>query len=591
MLVVVAGTVRASTHPSVKLRRQENVLELGPAITEIRIIGNETFTKDALLAYTQLQESGIFSVSHFTERALDRDLDNLERFYRSQGFFEAEVVAEDLAVTEDGLEAQLLIGVYEGDRWTVSEIAFEGNENLSDEDLREATILEPGNPFVSAHVRSDQRTLLQAYARKSYLDAKATQEIERDDENRTAAITYELYEGGQARIGEIELRGNEKTRHYVVEREYRMKSGDLFDPEKIGESQAKIYETGLFTAVWMEPAEEDSGKDVRRLDVTVRERPSGDLDLRLGYATIDGLLAGAEVTNRNVQGQSITLGAAVYYSKITRSLHVSGGDPWFMSWPIGILVVAGYSWDDEVSYIGETTGGSVIFTKEYSKKLDFDVGYSYSRNVVFESSSSEIDVGTNTTGSLLFAVNYDARDNILDAKRGNLARVQVDVASTALGGTNDFIRPNLLWRGYRDVRRGVIGALSARYGWITSWEESGFVPVNERFLAGGEGSVRGYPRNSLGPTDNEGKPVGGKAVIELRGEVRFRRLGSWQLVLFVDAGMVWHDISAIDLSELAVGAGPGIRYGTPIGSLRFDAAKPINNDGDWQFYFGIGQAF
>jgi outer membrane protein assembly complex protein YaeT len=590
-VLAAAAGVRASTHPSVKLRRQELALELGPAVTEIRVVGNETFTKDELLMYTQLQESGLFSVSHFTERILDRDLDNLERFYRSQGFFEAEVVAEDLGISDDGLEAQLLIGIYEGDRWTITDITFEGNAHLSDDDLRAATILEPGSPFVSEHVRDDQNALLQAYARKSYLDAKATQEIERDDENRTAAITYEIVEGEQARIREIKLHGNDKTRHYVVEREYQMTSGDLFDPEKIGESQAKIYETGLFTAVWMEPAREDSGKDLRRLNVRVRERPSGDVDIRLGYATIDGLLAGAEVTNRNVQGQSITLGAALYYSKISRSLRFSGADPWFMSWPIGILITAGYSWDDEVSYVGETTGGSVIFTKEYSKKLDFDVGYSYSRNVIFESSSSEIDVGTNTTASLLFAGNYDARDNILDAKRGNLARAQVDVASTALGGTNDFIRTNLNWRGYRDVRRGTIGALSARYGWITSWEESGFVPVNERFLAGGEGSVRGYPRNSLGPTDDEGKAVGGNAVIELRGEIRFRRVSNWQLVLFVDTGMVWHDVSAIDISELAVGAGVGVRYGTPIGSIRFDAAQPVNNEGDWQFYFGIGQAF
>ena len=122
-------------------------------------------------------------------------------------------------------------------------------------------------------------------------------------------------------------------------------------------------------------------------------------------------------------------------------------------------------------------------------------------------------------------------------------------------------------------------------------QESGFVPVNERFLSGGEGSVRGYPRNSLGPTDDEGNPVGGKAVIEVRGEARLRRVGKWQLVLFADTGMVWHDVSAIDLSQLAVGAGAGIRYGTPIGSLRFDAAYPVSNGGDWQFYFGIGQAF
>ncbi len=171
------------------------------------------------------------------------------------------------------------------------------------------------------------------------------------------------------------------------------------------------------------------------------------------------------------------------------------------------------------------------------------------------------------------------------------ARVRVDFATSLLGGTNDFMRPNLEWRGYRDIRGGRLGALLTRFAWIRPWEEMGGIPVNERFFAGGDGSVRGYPRNSLGPVDIAGTPTGGNALIELQGEIRFRGIGNWQLVVFVDAGQVYEELSTIDLSKLAVGAGPGIRYLTRIGAIRIDVAYPINNDGSWQFYFGIGQEF
>jgi len=590
-LVCFSGAAVAATPPWVKGRRIENVARLGEIVTKIHFVGNETFGSDELLLYMETQESTLFGIRHFNEKTLDRDLENLERYYMSQGFFEAEVAVEDLALSEDGLEIEILIGVFEGGRWSVSAITFEGNEKISDEELLEATVLRAGRPLVSDDLTSDGRAVLQTYARGSYLDATASQNISRDNEAKTASIRYEIVEGDTASISEIRIVGLEKTRRYVVERELTVEPGDPFDPVRIGESQAAIYGSGLFNAVWMEPAPEDSGKDLRRLMVRVRERSSGYYDVRIGYATIDGLTVGGEIANRNVQGQGLRLSLNWTYSKIRRSIDGLATDPWFLGNRVTASLLAGYSWDDEVSYLGETTGGTVIFSREFRKTLTLDTGLEYKRTVVYESHDVEHEVGTNYTSSILVGGTHDTRDDILNAKRGMFARVRVDFATSLLGGTNDFMRPNLEWRGYRDIRGGRLGALLTRFAWIRPWEEMGGIPVNERFFAGGDGSVRGYPRNSLGPVDIAGTPTGGNALVELQGEIRFRGIGNWQLVVFVDAGQVYEELSTIDLSKLAVGAGPGIRYLTRIGAIRIDVAYPINNDGSWQFYFGIGQEF
>jgi translocation and assembly module TamA len=121
----------------------------------------------------------------------------------------------------------------------------------------------------------------------------------------------------------------------------------------------------------------------------------------------------------------------------------------------------------------------------------------------------------------------------------------------------------------------------------------GAVPPDWRFYAGGGGSVRGYPFQSIGPRTTSDTPAGGDGLLETGLELRQRFGANWGAVAFVDAGAV----SASDIpgsSSLSVGVGVGIRYFTPIGPVRADIATPLNhNDGDSlvQVYIGIGQAF
>jgi translocation and assembly module TamA len=119
------------------------------------------------------------------------------------------------------------------------------------------------------------------------------------------------------------------------------------------------------------------------------------------------------------------------------------------------------------------------------------------------------------------------------------------------------------------------------------------VPPDWRFYAGGGGSVRGYPFQSIGPRTGGGSPAGGDGLLEASLELR-RRFGThWGVVAFADAGAVSEN-GIPGAGQLAVGLGLGLRYYTPIGPVRVDVATPLNpQDGDSpvQLYIGIGQAF
>jgi translocation and assembly module TamA len=135
--------------------------------------------------------------------------------------------------------------------------------------------------------------------------------------------------------------------------------------------------------------------------------------------------------------------------------------------------------------------------------------------------------------------------------------------------------------------RGSVGALGG-----VSREQ---VPADERFYAGGGGSIRGIGFDLAGPLDDDDDPLGGRSVVEGSVELRTRFANDFGFALFLDAGTVDTSVFPSFEERVLFGAGPSLRYFTPIGPLRVDVGFPLNPrkgvDAPYQIYFSIGQAF
>ncbi len=590
-LLVACGADAAPIDPSLVQRRLERIRRLGPLVEEVRMVGNDAFDRETLREYMETVESGLFSPVHYDYGTLTDDLDNLERFYAVQGFLTAEAVLEDVELAADSLHVSLLIGIYEGPRWHITRMTFEGNEVLSDSLLRSLTELEEGDPMLSQTLDSDWRAILNEYARRSYLDARVDQTVDRDDIEHQADVSYDIVERHRAFIDSIRLRGNDRTRDYVIRREIIPEPGDPFDPDEIGETQAALYRTGLFHAVWVEPDPADTGLVHKDLVVGVRERPAGAIDLSVGYAAVDGFQIGGQIENRNLQGQATRLRLESEFSEIRRSGRLSVADPWFLGFPVSGELSFGYERDQEESYVAESFGGSFFLTKSLTPAITVEGGYTYERTVIFDVTEELDNAGESYTTDVLFAGTYDSRDDVLNPKRGAFARAAVDVASSRLGGTNDYLRTDFTLNGYQRWARDLVVAGSFTLGWIGPLGGDLDVPASELYLAGGTGSVRGFDRNSLGPEGEGGDAVGGRALMIGRAEVRFPVAGPVSGAVFADAGQVYEDLHALRPDDLAVGAGLGVRYDSPFALFRLDAATPLTEEFGVAWYLGIGQAF
>jgi translocation and assembly module TamA len=112
------------------------------------------------------------------------------------------------------------------------------------------------------------------------------------------------------------------------------------------------------------------------------------------------------------------------------------------------------------------------------------------------------------------------------------------------------------------------------------------LPASLRFFAGGDRSVRGYKYQSLGPRDSSGKVIGGKNLLVGSVEIERPVSQNWGVAAFYDVGNAFDSLSKIVLFQ---GAGLGLRYYSPVGTLKLDLARQIDVDNPrFRIHFTVG---
>ena len=158
-------------------------------------------------------------------------------------------------------------------------------------------------------------------------------------------------------------------------------------------------------------------------------------------------------------------------------------------------------------------------------------------------------------------------------------------------------------RHYLPIGESIVIANRMQVGNIDqAGEDPANVPFSKKYFLGGASSIRGWGRYEISPLSGSGYPIGGNTTFAFSSELRAVLRGNLGGVLFFDAGNVWTDRWAIKFDDLRYAVGPGLRYQTPVGPVRFDFGWQINPIPDllvngkpqsrrWRMHFSIGQAF
>ena len=611
------------------------------SLDKVELSGVQFFPEDTIRERLLVEEKSLLQRrrGRFSEALLERDVESIERLYRTNGFRDVQVQSR-LDQNFQGEQGTLavLFDISEGRPTLVESLEVSGMERfpLTAEEYRFST--EANQPFSESSVAADRDLVLAEYYDAGFQDASFDWFVEPAGESGRVAVAYQVREGKQLRVRSTVVDGRQHTRAELIERQILLEPGAPLSQTAMFESQRRLYDLGIFSKV--EVALQNPDGDEPAKDVLFELQESrrwaigfggGAEFARLGGAAVNvnspigeaafSPRATVEITRLNLRGKGHTFGLRTRVSNLQQRALATYENPRFAGSEKWKMIVSGLY--DTSRNVRTFTGARAEGAFQLEHKLSsFRTGlyrYTYRRTTIDEETLRItpllIPLNSQPVRAALFSGTYieDRRDDPIDATRGSFNTVDLGFASGYWGSQPDFIRFLGQNSTYHRIGRKLTLARTVQVGLLTPWGDKELLddpsaglflesrpdprlPLSERFFSGGANSHRGFPFNQAGPRDpTTGFPIGGGAQILHSLELRFPLLGdNIGGVLFHDAGNVYSTLGDVSLNTqqervtqpdgrelfdydyMVHAVGFGLRYRTPIGPVRIDMAYGLN---------------
>jgi outer membrane protein insertion porin family len=563
-----------------------------PRVLGVDLVGARSFRPAELQRFLTTRPTRPWYRRRFDAETLQRDVRNLQLFYRNEGFLQACVWSEEPPVADGGRGVRPRVHIAEGRRWYVQRIGFRLPPPLPESELLAATTLRPGAPYRRAAREADRAAILAVLARHAYVDARLVQDVSAAGES--VRVEYAVEPGPAARFGRITIAGTPRTRPGVIVRELQFDSGDPLTSERVAESAAALIATGLFESVHIGPLLGQEGDPVKDVHVVLVEKPPGEASLGAGWASTDHARLRVQLQHSNLFGTGRRLGLDLRLAERRRVAEASATQPWLLGTRTALDVLAEYSWAYEPGFTVEGVRGGIGLRRGLGRRWSVESGYQARRTHLLEVRAAAGALPRrNRVGKLVLGAARDTRDDIFDSRRGSLTRLELALAHARLGGGEPYAGATFGWRRVSPLGRGVRLAAALQHASIWLQCAGDELPLEERLYAGGSGSARGFRRHGVGPSDAAGRALGGNHRSEAAVEVRVAMRRRLEAVLFADAAQLVRRARALRLDGYAAAAGFGARWRSSFGLLRADVGFPLTTLGadGVQLDAGVGQSF
>ena len=590
-----------------------NITEGQPArIKDIHIVGNRVFSESKLKDLFDLDTGGWLSwytkSNQYSRAKLNADLEALRTYYLTRGYLDFKIDSTQVAMSPDKESMSITINITEGERFVVSGVRLEGNYLDREDEFKSLVTIKPGEPYNADEVTATTKAFTEQFGNYGYAFATVNADTEVDSGNHRVAFVIKAAPGRRAYVRRINIEGNTKTRDEVIRREFRQFESSWYDGEKIRLSRDRVDRLGFFTDVGVSTAEVPDAPDQVDLVVTVKEKPTGSVQIGAGYSSAEKLSFTFGLSQDNAFGSGNQLDLQLNTGKYNRTVVVSTTDPYFTSDGVSRTVEAYYRsakpyQDQGGNYRLITMGAGLKFGVPVTEQDTVYLGINAER--------TEIRTGTNIPAAYLayaerfgykstsfpFTVGWsrDTRDSALAPNEGRYQRL---FGELGLLGDARYVKTNYQYQQYVPLSKQYTLAFNGELGWGKGLSGQPF-PVFKNFYSGGLGSVRGFEQATLGPRDVTGSFIGGARKITLNTEfiTPFPGAGNdrtLRLFGFVDVGALLGEHEKIERDAFRASAGVGVSWISPMGPLRFAFAVPVRKkagDRIEKFQFQIGTSF
>jgi outer membrane protein insertion porin family len=578
------------------------------AIRDVEFLGNRVVS-DATLARAMKanRAQGLLSFvtggGSYKQTKFAEDAQNVEDYYRDHGYVTARVGQPDVRPLDDSRDGstrwvQLRVPVSEGVRYRLGVITFEGNQLVPSESLRALFDLTEGDWYSQKKIRKAFEKAHERYGAAGYTEFTGFPDLKpREDGGRpTVDVTIRVTEGPQYFVNRITFTGNTTTRDNVIRREMRLVEGGIFNTEALKYSVRRLNQLGYFKPL------EGGSKDLQvdripgrtAVDVTlkVEEQNRNQVQFGAGMSQYEGIFGNVSYTTANFigRGESLTLTgqrggrSSLYQLAFTEPYlferPLSAGLELF-SRKIDYLTGVGAVGYSEVRSGLNITGGHPLF--QFSRAF-LTYGYEVVDTAMSEALLEQLDTdaavgvplfnpfldeGRHVESRLTPSFVHNTVDNPFTPRTGRKLTVNAAVAGGFLGGTTDYIRPEVEAVLYIPHTSHTAVGLRAHGGWVRPFGSTRALPYYLRYFLGGEYQIRGVDIRTVGPTDAQNRALGGDRFVLFNAEYYFDLFGPVRALVFHDAGQAFSETQRLDLKQLRTSSGVEVRVLVPMLNVPF----------------------
>ncbi|RXG89644.1 MULTISPECIES: outer membrane protein assembly factor BamA [Bradyrhizobium] len=518
-------------------------------VKSIEFVGNNAFSSYRLRDVIKTRESNLLSFlasgDIYDPDRVEADRDLIRRFYLKHGFADVQVVA---ALTEYDPEKKgfnVTFKIEEGAQYRVGAVDFRSSiPNFDPSSLRGYSRVSVGSLYNVESVEKSVEEMQIEASRRGYAFAVVRPGGDRNFEAHTVSVVFNVDEGPRTYIERINLRGNTRTRDYVIRREFDISEGDAYNRALVDRAERRLKNLDYFKSVKI-TTEPGSSSDRVILIVDMEEKSTGDFSISGGYSTTDGALAEVSISERNLLGRGLFAKASVTYGQYARGYSLSFVEPYLLDYRVALgldLYQRQQLANSYISYGTKTLGFSPRLGFSLREDLALQLRYSiYQQEITLPyylancnnnlgtsafnpspafaavngidlSSTNglgcysdgeaslpvrkELANGKTLTSALGYTLTYNTLDNNKNPTDGLLIDFRQDFAG--VGGDVSYLKTVADGKYYAPLVSDIVGIVRLQGGILTKINDD--LRMLDHFQMG-PNLVRGFAPNGIGPRD------------------------------------------------------------------------------------------
>jgi outer membrane protein insertion porin family len=379
-------------------------------VKSIEFIGNTAYSASRLKDVIKTHESNLLSFlggnDVYDPDRVEADRDLIRRFYLKNGFADVQVVAAFTEYDPDKNGFLVTFKIEEGQQYRIGSVEFQSSiAKLDGNVLRSHSRVSVGSLYnVEAVEKSVEEMQIEA-SRRGFAFAVVRPRGDRNFDAHTVSVVFAVDEGPRVYIERINVRGNTRTRDFVIRREFDISEGDAYNRALVDRAERRLKNLDFFKSVKI-TTEPGSSSDRVVLIVDLEEKSTGDFSVSGGYSTTDGALAEVSVSERNFLGRGLFAKASVSYGQYSRGASLSFVEPYLLDYRVALGLDVSYRQQlptSTTTYGTKTLGLSPRLGFQLREDLSLQLRYSiYQQQVTL---TSAYDNCNNNTANSLLAFN------------------------------------------------------------------------------------------------------------------------------------------------------------------------------------------